>query len=193
MNLALIRGALAGHKPRPLRSPDDAYAAVAMILCGNDARPEVLLIERAHHTEDPWSGQMAFPGGRCETHDPGARHTAERETREEIAVDLTAAEYLGQLDDQHGRVTEIIVHCFVYYRARLERPQLNHEVQAVHCTPLENLAEHHRQLVFRPLPSLTRDYPGIRMDTSGERVIWGLTYRFLATLFTLAGRPLPGA
>jgi hypothetical protein len=34
-------------------------------------------------------------------------------------------------------------------------------------------------------------FPGIFLDKDDERVIWGLTYRFLRQLFSLLGHQLP--
>ena len=51
---------------------------------------------------DPWSGHMAFPGGRQDPTDLSAAHTAERETFEEVGLDSRRAELLGQLDDSRA-------------------------------------------------------------------------------------------
>ncbi|KAJ1985129.1 hypothetical protein H4R34_000206 [Dimargaris verticillata] len=53
---------------------------------------ELLYIERARSQRDRWSGQIAFPGGRRE---PGEtdQGAAERETREEIDLDVTAGDH----------------------------------------------------------------------------------------------------
>ena len=73
---------------------------MAAILRPGDPEPEVLLIRRAEKVGDPWSGHMAFPGGRADPRDPDLRATAVRETREEVGLDLeNDAELIGILDD----------------------------------------------------------------------------------------------
>ena len=75
-------------------------AAVAAVLRPGSNGPEVLLIRRAEHPNDPWSGHMAFPGGREDPCDADLFGTAVRETLEEVALDLTTnAALLGTLDD----------------------------------------------------------------------------------------------
>src|SRR5687767_10801396 len=75
-------------------------AAVAVILRDAPSGIEMLFIRRAEHPEDPWSGHMAYPGGRAEAHDPDLQATAMRETLEEIGIDLArSAQLLGALDD----------------------------------------------------------------------------------------------
>src|SRR5690606_1699931 len=60
---------------------------------------ELLFIERPRSDTDPWSGHIAFPGGRRD----GDEHdldTAMRETREEVGVDLRRhGIHIGRLDD----------------------------------------------------------------------------------------------
>ena len=80
---------------------------------------DALFILRATKDGDPWSGHMAFPGGHYEVSDDSLRHTAERETWEEIGLDLTAtAQYIGQIDpvraNPRGRNLDMIVTPFVY-------------------------------------------------------------------------------
>ncbi|MDA4129628.1 MAG: CoA pyrophosphatase [Thaumarchaeota archaeon] len=56
--------------------------------------PEILLLQRNVSTRDPWSGQMAFPGGRSR---PGetAEETVIREVSEETKIDLSSLELLS--------------------------------------------------------------------------------------------------
>jgi len=82
--------------------PGEAHASVAIVFREGPESIEVLLIERAEREGDPWSGHMAFPGGRLEDHDDSSRSTARRETFEEVGIELASAEYLGRLDDIEG-------------------------------------------------------------------------------------------
>jgi len=76
-----IRIALAARPPLIVDDPTRPRAAVAVVLRDGEARgAEVLLIERARHEGDPWSGHMAFPGGRVEPVDPDSRAAAKART-----------------------------------------------------------------------------------------------------------------
>ena len=98
-----VRTALMNYDFSPLNIGSKNQAAVAIILRARNDQIEVLLIERAHHKDDPWSGQMAFPGGRRDPKDLSARAAAERETQEELGVSLVDAEFLGSIDELQGR------------------------------------------------------------------------------------------
>jgi 8-oxo-dGTP pyrophosphatase MutT (NUDIX family) len=150
----------------------------------------MLFIERARRLGDPWSGHMAFPGGRVAPSDSSARDAAARETREEVGVDLASAEVLGQLDDVAAGVplmAPLALSAFVY---RLpERPglQLNHEVQSALWVAVDALADpaSHTGYWYGPVK-----LPGICVGDVARHVVWGLTYRLLESLFAVAGRPL---
>lgn len=63
---------------------------------------EVLFIRRSVNPKDPWSGNVALPGGRQDADDNGDDEaTAIRETREEVGLDITGAEWerLGRIVD----------------------------------------------------------------------------------------------
>lgn len=64
---------------------------------------------------DPWSGHMAFPGRRVEAEDSHSHGTADRETREEIDLDLSPAERLGNLSDLVGHNRRIVVTVHGYW------------------------------------------------------------------------------
>ena len=95
-----IEAALSARPSARVAEAVAARAAVALILREGARGLEILFIRRAEHPHDPWSGQMAFPGGRAEPGEEDLRATAVRETAEEIGVDLeTAAQCLGILDE----------------------------------------------------------------------------------------------
>ncbi|ETV86201.1 hypothetical protein H257_02641 [Aphanomyces astaci] len=77
---------------------------------------ELLFIRRAINPRDRWSGHIAFPGGRVEAGE-SALDAARRETMEEVGVDLTHAEVLGQLDDRLAARNGLVVHTFVFLLA----------------------------------------------------------------------------
>ena len=159
--------------------------------------PELLLIERAARDGDPWSGHMAFPGGRTEPGDADSFATAVRESREEIGCDITAAagvRWLGRLDDLEGlprspsaglRVTPHV--CWL----EGVRPELrfNHEVADALWVPMSDLADPRRHVDYHCPSRGNMRYAGIEVD--GGRVVWGMTLRMLADLFSRIGCPLP--
>ena len=187
-----VRQALAGHEPSVVSVDDGPRAAVAMLLAERPEGPEVLFIERAQHPQDPWSGHMAFPGGRVDPHDPGGRAAAERETEEEVGVSLRDAEPLGRLDDLRGnprRHGQLVISAFVY---RLDRPaelRINHEVNDAFWFPLSGLLDPARHVQYVTASEL--EFPGILVGEPDRHVVWGLTYRFLESFFGLVGAPFP--
>jgi 8-oxo-dGTP pyrophosphatase MutT (NUDIX family) len=66
------------------------------------AHIEALFIKRTARTGDPWSGHVAFPGGKRDAADASDRAAAEREVAEEVGLDLLQGPFLclGRLDDR---------------------------------------------------------------------------------------------
>lgn len=102
---AVARALRLGPPPRAREDAVQWRAAVALVLRERDGDAEVLLIRRAVRKGDPWSGHAALPGGRADPGDASLEHTALREVREEVGVDLEAlgATVLGRLSDHPRR------------------------------------------------------------------------------------------
>lgn len=156
-------------------------SAVAMILRCRERGPECLFIERARFPGDPWSGNIGFPGGGYEESDHSLRHTAERETFEEIGVDLSHGHYLGRLGDIVGANLPVRVSCFVYGFELELLPHASEEVQDLFWIPLELLTDpaYHQQSEVR-FGSIRRSVPAIDFRLPGKPVLWGITYRLVA-------------
>ncbi len=184
-----LRRALATHRPKLLAG--SRRAAVAVVVHDAAAAPEMLFIERARHPADPWSGHMAFPGGRVDPGDADARAAAEREALEELGLSLAGAERLGQLDDLNAGVrlvAPLVLSAFVY---RLDaRPSLipNHEVAEALWVPVPALLDPARHVGYRRGPAR---WPGVCVGDPERHIVWGLTYRLLQGLFAVAGTRLP--
>ena len=189
-----------GARPASRVTGEVRRAAVALVLRDGPGGVELLFIRRADHPDDPWSGQMAFPGGRAEPADPDARATAVRETEEEIGVDLSReADYLGDLDEVRAmarlRPVDLAISPFVF-RLRGESALIpNHEVRSVHWIPLDELVrEERRGLMDYEYGGSTLQFPCLYVD---DLVIWGLTYRmfvgFQERLAAWHESPAPGA
>ncbi len=189
-----IRRTLGAHQPNALEPGARAQAAVAMLLREVAGAPQVLFIERALREGDPWSGHMAFPGGRVDPGDSHPRDAAERETREEVGVGLGGAEVFGRLDDMQGHRAAghagIVISAFVYHVPDPPQLVLNHEVRKAFWFPLRELRDPGRHVEYRRA-GLAARFPGILVGEPERHVVWGLTYRFLEHFFQVVGRPLP--
>jgi 8-oxo-dGTP pyrophosphatase MutT (NUDIX family) len=192
LTLDRVRRALRGHEARPVEVADARPAAVALVLLDGPPTPpatglEILLIRRAERPGDPWSGQIAFPGGRYEPSDPDLLATAIRETREETGVDLTSAERLGPLDDLYPRtptLPPVVVRPFVFALGRRPPPLVpSDEVQRAFWLPLSRLGEAGvRREITLTLRGVERTFPAYLVD---DELIWGMTERILTPFIEL--------
>lgn len=168
-------------------------AAVAIIIRpGSNNEPEVLFIQRAEYPGDPWSGHVAFPGGREEAGDDSLASTSVRETREETGIDLAAdTVLLGTLNDlrpQSISLPKVVVRPFVYLAPDTTEATPGGEAPVAFWVPLDVLMDR----------SFWRDADvtagGISMQRPGFHhepyVVWGMTERILAE-FMEAFAPSP--
>jgi 8-oxo-dGTP pyrophosphatase MutT (NUDIX family) len=193
---AVERAVLERAPARPSES-FAARAAVALILREGVDGIEVLFIRRADHPQDPWSGQMAFPGGRAEPGENDLVATAMRETLEEVGIDLRReAALLGALDEVRAmarmRPVDLAISPFVFRLRGDPTPQPGPEVRSVHWFPLASLLAAGARSTFDYADQgATLQFPCLRLD---ELVIWGLTYRmFMSFGDRLIGPDEPAA
>jgi 8-oxo-dGTP pyrophosphatase MutT (NUDIX family) len=187
--MARICAALESHSPVAAEEEEGVRkAAVALIFrLGENDVLELLFIKRAEYEGDPWSGQIAFPGGRAEGGDASLAETAIRETREETGIDLSREGMIvGRLDDLRPstvRLPAIMVRPFVALLNRGEPLVLSREVALSFWLPFAELArtESWQESAVRA--------GGIQINARvfkyDEHVIWGITERILAQLLAL--------
>jgi 8-oxo-dGTP pyrophosphatase MutT (NUDIX family) len=165
-------------------------AAVAAILRENPTSntPELLLIRRADNPRDSWSGHMAFPGGRVEERDPDSFAASQRETQEEIGLNLSShASSLGRLSTvlakAHGKPLPMVVTPFVFRLQKEPTIALNHEVQEVVWVPVSYFADpKNREMMDWAVAGVPIRLPCYRYE---GRLIWGLTLKMIDELMTV--------
>ncbi|MDT8370161.1 MAG: CoA pyrophosphatase [Longimicrobiales bacterium] len=187
--LALPRESGPATDAPPLGTEGLLHAAVSVVARPAADGPELLLIKRAVIEGDPWSGHMAFPGGKHEAGDRHLLETAVRETREETGLALPdrPPEWIGRLPGVAPRgpnplpplvVTPFLFRVGAEARARVASP----EIERVQWVALAELADPARRSELRLRvgdgPAIQR-FPAIEL---GDEKIWGLTWRVLDAL-----------
>ena len=181
--LTHIAGAVGALVPRQASRDGTWYeAAVALILRETgDGALELLFIERAARNGDPWSGQVAFPGGRRDPSDGSLEDTAVRETREEVGLDLrrdgTMLGVLDELRPSTPTLPPVIVRPFVATVHAEARAASIDEVASFFWAPLDVVLDPafttQREIAVRGTRIVR---PAIEFE---GHVIWGMTERIL--------------
>jgi 8-oxo-dGTP pyrophosphatase MutT (NUDIX family) len=169
----------------------ERYAAVAAVFrAGADDHPELLMIKRAEHEADPWSGHIALPGGRMEPRDRDLEQTAVRETWEETGINIARDGYvLGRLDDLAPRVPvlpPLVIRPYVAVVPSQVTIVANPEVADAFWVPLAAL--HERASWGLGLVDI-RGVGAREVDVfrHQQHTVWGLTERVLRDLMSRIG------
>lgn len=192
ISITHIADALSNHTQETTQpGADTRQAAVAIILCADDHHStdiQVGFIQRSTREGDPWSAQMAFPGGHLDPQDQNLKAAAMRETMEEIDVSLTDAHYLGVVDQQfaapRGPRLNMIIEPHVFALPAVPDSTPNYEVAEVVWAPLEDLmANHWHTTETKPMDKTPTVFNGYRLP--GGHFVWGLTYRMTKSFFAI--------
>lgn len=185
ITLAHVADRLARRSPQRREDAGSIQAAVALVLApGNSSRLELLLIKRAEHPGDPWSGQMALPGGRRDPADQDLLATVARETREEVGVALPPDRLLGELDDLHPRtplLPPVVVRPFVFGLGHCPPVHPSGEVALHVWVPLDELASGRTRTEIN-IPGRDLRYPAYQV---GAHLVWGMTERIITPFIEL--------
>ena len=175
-------------------------ASVAMILRPASASGavnlgglEIALIERARRPRDPWSGQVAMPGGGVDAVDRDLVETAIRETQEEVGLSLDRSACLGALGTHRAqtKVPALEISGFVFGVAAETRIGAHEPLEVASATwvPLGHLLDPAAAVRYRFMASMD-PFPGVLLP-DGRNVLWGLTYRFIDTMLGHLDAALP--
>ena len=139
----------------------------------------MLFTRRTAHLKSH-SGQISFPGGRAEAHDPTPERTALRETWEEIGLPAERIELLGRLSDYHTRTGYRITPVVGVVQPPFDLLPDANEVAEVFEVPLAFLLDaRNHQRHSREFQGQQRHYFAIPYE---DYYIWGATAGMLVNL-----------
>nr|MDO8133554.1 CoA pyrophosphatase [Candidatus Njordarchaeum guaymaensis] len=155
-------------------------AAVAVLLRQEEGDFSAFFVKRVENVADPWSGQMAFPGGKRDEKDVNLKETVVRETLEETGINLLeGCRFLGVLTAVRSmprpdlRILPFVVLVEYEPRVRLNRKEL----KDFYWIPLKELVQSKTFVKF--------DFGEFPVYSVRNEAIWGLTYNTLENLFTV--------
>ncbi|MCX8168620.1 MAG: CoA pyrophosphatase [Candidatus Methanomethylicia archaeon] len=151
----------------------DVNKAAVAILLHDEENIEALYVRRMFNPMDPWSGQVAFPGGRCKIYDKNVIETAIRETYEEIGFKIDIRNLIGVLG-LFNPLNEPILKVYpVIFELKFKpKIRISREIRDYMWIPLKKL-----QLTDRTINN--KIIEGYVYD---EYFIWGLTGRITMKL-----------
>lgn len=178
-----------GSRRREVMTRGNGYEAkkAAVLACfypEDDGEIHIVLIRRNEY-DGVHSGQISFPGGKLEDHDPDLVHTALREAEEETNILISQVEVLGEITDIYIPPSNFLVKAVVGWSPF--RPDLipdPSEVSEILTVPLKELtnpeSRQHSEILRR---DQTRN--SVPCFIIGGNVIWGATAMLLSELVEL--------
>jgi 8-oxo-dGTP pyrophosphatase MutT (NUDIX family) len=159
--------------------PNEANASVVVLLRVENQVIQVLLVKRAVHPTDTWSGQIALPGGKKELNDKSLKETVVRETLEETRINLLEdCQFLGLIEPlRSAKRPEMKILPFVVLQKEPQTINLNNELTEYFWAPLKELNKHKKEVKL--------DFGELTAYTVDGHIIWGLTFNILHNLLSL--------
>jgi 8-oxo-dGTP pyrophosphatase MutT (NUDIX family) len=149
----------------------------------------IFIRRTSSHSQDKHAGQIGFPGGKREVSDRDMMYTALREAEEEIAIDLSGVDVLGQLTPLYITVSKFLVHPYLAYSWKT--PQLirqESEIEEILEIPLRSLLDpvNKQETRIRLATGIVLNHvPSFQVN---GHVIWGATAMILNELLDILPR-----
>ncbi|CBL44115.1 predicted NUDIX hydrolase [gamma proteobacterium HdN1] len=158
-------------------------SAVSIMSSNVNGIPHLLMIQRAKRKGDPWSGQMAFPGGRQSDEDSDLLHTACREADEEVGIDpapiATRVSTLSELITRsHQSWRPQIVTPFLFELPYAPPLRINHEARSGLWIPSQIFSQPATQFPWA-IGHFTLNLPCYYYQ---DKPIWGLSLLMIRSL-----------
>lgn len=151
----------------------NANAAVGLILKTGKEDYEILFVKRVKRSSDPWSGQIAFPGGKHDPEDKTLKDTVIREIYEETGIYLQEDSFLGVLSVIKSRPNQNIK-ILPFIALLKEKPVIKlskNELDSYFWIPYKKIVNSKgiAEINNRKVPAYIFK----------EKIVWGVTYRII--------------
>ncbi|ARU56262.1 NUDIX hydrolase [Oleiphilus messinensis] len=165
------------------------YHAAVAILKTKSFPNQILVVQRATRSGDPWSGDAAFPGGKSDPLDRSLEATAKRELMEEtsISLNMDASYKLNRkITRVHHALKPMFITPFVFEVETPITTHLNSELSNAQWIPIQTLRTQQFKSSYRwRTPYGSINVPCYRFNGI---VIWGLTYSIIQNFLQVESR-----
>jgi 8-oxo-dGTP pyrophosphatase MutT (NUDIX family) len=198
----MISSHLAGYKAKKdEKRHSSKRSAVAVVLDSDQLETaSVLMIQRAKHESDPWSGHMALPGGRHEQTDSSLLNTAKREMLEEVGLDIDVLNahkaesgLVARLSDRNtfrSVVAPMVVSPYVFVIDEKPKLTANYEVADIVWIPLQYFLDFENRISRKMAPELSdKSFPCYLYDK--DQIVWWLSLAIIEDMLRGLGHEFP--
>jgi len=183
MDIEQVRSALTSeiHTTPPAELDGNKPASVLIVIYGKE--PLILMTEKAR-TLKVHAGEISFPGGKWCRKDHDLLETAIRETKEELCLQISNEQVIGQLDSVVTLNSKYKITPFIAVLENISSLKANSEVESILHIPLESflntMAEDDRQE--------HRSIKEMYTLTFEKHNIWGASARMLKQINTILSK-----
>ena len=183
MDIGQIRSALTSeiHTTQLAELDENELASVLIIIYGKD--PFVIMTEKAK-TLKVHAGEIAFPGGKWCTKDKDLLETAIRETKEELCLEVSKEQVVGQLDSVITLNSKYRITPYLAILEGIPSLKANSEVESILHIPLVSLL---RTMADDNHPE-HRSIKEMHTFTFENHHVWGASARMLKQINTLLSK-----
>jgi 8-oxo-dGTP pyrophosphatase MutT (NUDIX family) len=178
-------------RPEGLSGAGRIAAVMVLIYSGTANGESILVLTKRHANLSKHASQISFPGGRLDAGE-SLLQTALRETHEEIGIETSEIEVLGQLNPVYIPPTDFLVTPFVgWHTGQPSFIPSKHEVEKVIEAPLKHLIQP-TTLVFGDVIHSNGQTLGVPFYQIDEHQVWGATAIMLGELIERISRVVRG-
>jgi len=161
--------------PEPKHDGKTKLASVLVIIYGTE--PTVLMIEKSKKL-NIHAGEIAFPGGKWIKNDNDLLDTALRETSEEIGLNVSRKNVIGQFENVVTLNSGFTISSFISILDDIPELKINFEVKSVLHIPLIPLL----QTLSNDQDPNHKSIQEMYKFTYKDKVVWGASARILKNL-----------
>lgn len=153
-------------------------ASVLVVIYGKN--PFVVMTEKPKHMKFH-AGEISFPGGKLDPSDSDLLETALRETREEIGLNITRDQVIGQLEPVVTLNSGFLILPFVSVVDDIPKLTANTEVEKIFHIPLESFL---KTAAVDPDPTHNLIQEMYTFEYQNQ-IVWGASARILKQIQNL--------
>ena len=168
-----LKSVLSTHIDPEIKS-DTSYRLASVLVVIYDQSPKIIMTEKPKSMK-LHAGEISFPGGKLDVNDSNLLETALRETNEEIGLNISKDQVVGQLRPVSTLNSGFLILPFVSVLDQIPPLTSNSEVEKIFHMPLDSLLKTARKDTDQNHNLVDEMYT----FEYREQIVWGASARIL--------------